>query len=401
MSEKLKNLEKKGLKVEQTTVKKKRKLSGVPGSVKESVCNRLGDYLKVINFLGDDYMSQRQFIQFCYELDMVEKDDRDTKITAIINDLVKADLVKKTRIGVTNAKMLLLTKYAKRWLIGAVTSQEVSATKAYKSDKPYLKSIMRMDYFLKEILPVFLKTGTTELEAMRERLKINKNTLLLKRKEAGAYYVDINRDQTFKADLDVNRAVEICRWCYYRLAVDKQRLNHPLNELEIKALKYDEDFQKGAYVGVWEQLKFNLKDDVASTKLEIIRREDIYLRTMYELINRDVVVHNVLKRDGFYVVNFRVFDAYNNADSHKIERSILATINMFKAVFKDHTNIKFYCTIYAFNEDMRGRIERAISQRLAKEADDPKKAILYRYGTDVAISYYSMDLHSRYLVSEE
>ena len=54
MSEKLKNLEKKGLKVEKTTVKKKRKLSGVPGSVKELVCNRLGDYLKVINFLGDD-----------------------------------------------------------------------------------------------------------------------------------------------------------------------------------------------------------------------------------------------------------------------------------------------------------------------------------------------------------
>lgn len=398
MSEKLKNLEKKGLKVEQTTVKKKRKLSGVPGTVKASVCERLGIYLKVINFLGDDYMAQRQFVQFCYELVLVEKDERDTKITAIINDLVKADLVKKTRIGVTNAKMLLLTKYAKRWLAGAVTSQEVSATKAYKSDKPYLKSIMRMDYFLKFIWPPLKNAGIKDLKAIEKVLENSHNSLLFKRKYSERYYYLMSQTEAFKSDLNTPRLTEMWRWCHYRLAIDKQRLKHDLNKFEVTALDYDEKIKNSS--SLWINLKYNLKEEVGKNTSPV-NREQNYLRTIYELINRDVVINSVSKKSDSYLVVFNVFDAYNNADINKIERSIVATIKMFNAMFNDGVKIKFKCTIHAFNDNMKDRIKRAIDQRLEKEHDDPAKAIQYRYGNNVQISYYSMNLHQNYLLSED
>ena len=398
MSEKLKKLEKKGLKVEKTTVKKKRKLSGVPGSVKESVCNRLGDYLKVINFLGDDFMAQRQFVQFCYELGLVKKDDRDTNITAIINDLVKADLVKKTRIGVTNAKMLLLTKYAKRWLAGAVTSQDVSATKAYKSDKPYLKSIMRMDYFLKFVWPNLKRAGINDLTAIEKVLENGHNSLLFKRKYSERYYYLLTQTEVFKSDLNTLRLTEMWRWCHYRLAVDKQRLNHDLNKFEVAALHYDEKSKNSA--SLWINLKYNLNEELGKNTPPVVREQN-YLRTLYELINRDVVITSVSKKSHSYLVVFNVFDAYNNADINKIERSIVATIKMFNAMFNADVQIKFKCTIHAFNDNMKDRIKRAIDQRLAKEHDDPSKAIKYRYLGDVQINYYSMNLHQNYLLSED
>lgn len=399
MSEKLKKLEEKGLKVEKNTVKKKRNLSGVPGSVKASVCNRLGNYLKVINFLGDDYMAQRQFVQFCYELKLVEKDDRDSKITAIINDLVRADLVKKTRIGVTNAKMLLLTKYSKRWLTGAITSQEVSATKAYKSDKPYLKSIMRMDYFLKFLWPVFKKSNVTDLELIKSALEDNKNSLLVKRKLAGDYYYDISSSKAFKSDLNTENLSFIWQWCHFRLAVDKERLNHALTEFEVNAVAYDNN-PKSKSKAIWQTLKYNLKEEVAKN-VNPVDREFSYLRTLYELINRDVVIHLFKKVNNVYHVDFHVFDAYNNADLNKIERSIIATIKMFTALFKDDVQINFKCTIHTFNKNMKDRVKRGIDQRLAKVHDDQSRAIKYRYGANVKISYYSMNLHENYLLSED
>lgn len=401
MSEKLKNLEKKGLKVEQTTVKKKRNLSGVPGSVKASVCERLGIYLKVINFLGDDYMAQRQFVQFCYELGLVEKDERDTKITAIINDLVKADLVKKTRIGVTNAKMLLLTKYAKRWLAGAVTSQEVSATKAYKSDKPYLKSIMRMDYFLKDVWPSFKKNGVKDLDKIKSMLGNNKNSLFLKRKSACDYYHNFHHTEAFQNDLNEPALRELYYWCYYRLAVDKQRLKHALSSLEASALEYHLNQEGAKFPSAnWKTLTYNLKEEVGKN-VSPVERERSYLRTLYELINRDVVIHIVQKKEGYYFIEFRVFDAYNNADVNKIERSIIATILMFRMMFKPNVVLVFRCKIHAFNDNMKDRIKRAIDQRLEKEHDDPAKAIQYHYGNNIQINYYSMNLHQNYLLSED
>lgn len=398
MSEKLKKLEEKGLQVEQTTVKKKRKLKGVPGTVKAKVCDRLGIYLKVINFMGDDYMSQRQFVQFCYELELVEKDDRDSKITKIINDLVRADLVKKTRIGATNAKMLLLTKYAKRWLVGAATSQEVSATKAYKSDKPFLKSIIKMDYFLKFILPSCKKIGVKDLDGIKKVMSNSKNSLLVKRKGSGDYYGKLYNTEVFKSDLNASELQEIWMWCYYRLAVDKQRLKHDLSEVESKAIAYD---KKTVKTSVWTSLKYNLKEDVASKRLSPVEREAVYTRTLYELINRDVVIGSISKKDDVYLINFEVFDAYNNADVNKIECSIAATVKMFQTIFKQGTKINFNCTIHVFNDNMKDRVKRGIERRLEKEHEDREKALKYRYLANVKISYYSVNLHENYLLSED
>lgn len=398
MSDKLKKLKEKGLTVEEETVKKKRKLSGVPGRVKASVCERLGIYLKVINFLGDDYMLQRQFIEFCYELGLVEKDERDSKITAIINDLVKADVVKKTRVGASNAKVLLLTKYAKRWLVGATSSQQVSATKAYKSDKPYLKSIIKMDYFLKDVWPFFKKNGIKDLDQIKSLLLNNKNSLFMKRNSAYDFYVSLN---DFESDLNTEVLNALFGWCYCRLAIDKTRLNHSLSTMEQQCLNYYLNQEKLKFPNQnWRQLAYNLKEEV-SKNLSPTERERSYLRTMYELINRDVVIHMVKKSQGYYTIDFRIFDAYNNADVVKIERSIIATILMFKSLFNPGVVLIFRCQIHVFNQNMADRVQRGIEQGLEKHSDDHQKALEYRYGACVNLTYYSIDLHRNYLLSDD
>ena len=117
---------------------------------KQSMCEKHEELLKIIDIIGNKMMLQKQFIELSIALGVVKD-----KFQAIkgIQELERAEIIKKIKFSGTSNKFILFRKYAIRYLAKANKSSDVSGISVVNSNKRYIENIMKVQFILTTIIP--------------------------------------------------------------------------------------------------------------------------------------------------------------------------------------------------------------------------------------------------------
>ncbi len=221
---------------------------------KQSMCEKYEELLKIINIIGYKMMLQKQFIELSIALGVVKD-----KFGAIkgIQELERAEIIKKIKFNGTSNKFILFRKYAIRYLAKASKSSDVAGISVVNSNKRYIENIMKVQFILTTIIPT----------AKNNNIELTLDNLLV-------FISELNCNILYKDN---------CMYKFYEELLNRTNLYFEKEEIE-------EDFQllknehikrlsnlKGISEKSEEKYRKNKEDYLFNSNIATLSRKNIYL----------------------------------------------------------------------------------------------------------------------------
>lgn len=278
---------------------------------KEEVCNKYKEYLEVINKLCNKIMLQKHLEELCIKLN-IAKDKFD--VLKAVQELEKAEIIKKIRFMSSTNKFIIFKKYAIRYLQKADSSQAVSAVAKINTNRRYYESIFKTNFIIKVIIQSMIKANIDlNLENLLKFIdSINCNILYNKNNISDFY-----RKNLFKYKNYLNRS-----------EVDK----------DINAL----DQQKENMLKNLNGEKTTSVKSKRKTKIDFLTES-----TIATLVRRDIYIAQIVKKDNSIIISAYFFDISNSQNAVNIALNYSICYRVFKRLFK--CNIKLYFRVCTTN----------------------------------------------------
>ena len=277
---------------------------------KEEACIKYKSYLDVIDKLGNKIMLEKQLISLCVKLNIAR--DRFIVLKAI-QDLEKAEVIKKINFGDSNNKIIIFKKYAIRFLGGFNSSQQVAAVPKVNSNNRYYLSYFKVQFILNTIiLSMEKKNMKLSLDSLLEYIDGLNSNIFYGKNNVLEYYNNLNKK--FKKHInedEFNRSLQLLNKEYINLK----------NNLGRKKINISED----------KFIKRNRK-----TKWDYLAEA-----TIGTLIRKDIYIAQIIKNDDVLHVNAYFFDVLNSQNSKNIILNYSICYTLFKRLFNCNINLKF------------------------------------------------------------
>lgn len=294
---------------------------------KQSMCEKYEELLKIINIIGYKMMLQKQFIELSIALGVVK--DKFQAIKAI-QELERAEIIKKIKFSGTSNKFILFRKYAIRYLAKASKSSDVAGISAVNSNKRYIENIMKVQFILTTIIPT----------AKKNNIELTLDNLLV-------FISELNCNILYKDN---------CMYKFYEELLNRTNLYFEKNEIE-------EDFQllknehskrlrnlKGISEKSEEKYRKNKEDYLFNSNIATLSRKNIYLAN---------IKYNV-KTDTTKVIAY-YFNMSIDKNSYTVALNYSILYNTMKRLFGNNINIEF--RVICINELIQHRIIEDLSRK--------------------------------------
>ncbi|MBI6089043.1 hypothetical protein H8J89_13605 [Clostridium perfringens] len=282
----------------------------ITNKAKEEACIKYKSYLDVIDKLGNKIMLEKQLISLCVKLNIAR--DRFIVLKAI-QDLEKAEVIKKINFGDSNNKIIIFKKYAIRFLGGFNSSQQVAAVPKVNSNNRYYLSYFKVQFILNTIiLSMEKKNMKLTLDSLISYIERLNSNILYRKNNVLEYYNNLNKK--FNNDInkdEFNRSLEL---------LDKEYINLT-NNLGRKKIDISED----------KFIKRNRK-----TKWDYLAEA-----TIGTLIRKDIYIAQIIKKEDYININAYFFDVLNSQNSKNIILNYSICYTLFKRLFNCNIKLKF------------------------------------------------------------
>lgn len=380
---------------------------------RKKACEKYNDFLELINLTGDYMMFQQHFI---YLADALGYATAPKIINDILPEMKRTGLVKTTPIGSSQAYFLILKKTSIRHLKGVDSSQQVSAVKGKNLENKKILNLMKIDYLIEEIIPIFLKKAEeinkkygktvvkTDITTLKKSLRKSHCNLLMKQKEQVEYYKYLMDTELLDENFLTIRAFK--RYALYNSARQKLSLNQVLSNIEQKALEYHENFYTEKYCydnggKEYEEIallknplerdtysqgghRHQYKKEQAYTKVYEYKRLPGDPRLLFSYQKKNIYIR-VLKKDSVELVMFNTKKSIPKDYFRNLLRSIYSTFLKF---YEGEFKIKL--TIYFFNKHQVNAFKTMFSNSKFDMQDG-----IHRF----EIKAISMDIADEYLMT--
>lgn len=383
---------------------------GVTNRIKEEVCQRYSSYLRLIYCFGNKVMLRKQLFEYAKFFGLAN-DYHDFHLQ--IKELVYADILRQeffVALGrSTQLHVLVLRKYAIRFIEAKQKSYEVSAVPKSNSNERILLSLFKNAFILQIIIPRFITTGRDlTFDNLFDYICSLGSNILYKKNES-IYYLD---NLLKKPDLSP--------------FVKVNELKHIIWNLEERREKQLRGLWKGAKMG---RGKGKGKDLIVNE--EEIRQN--LLRYQYHRNRGSIDVMDIVSKKDKKIINYSIdnmfgvhayivrlfrdgtqnririsvcfFDLNNSQDIHKFTSNIACMYQMFVRYF--NIPVFLHVGIFALDEEAKNNIvtkmEEKVKDFFTKEEKKTKMdATLENWGinafmrTHLKISVSHLDLTNRY-----
>ena len=310
-------------------------------SEKERVCSQYEELLKIIYIIGNKVILQSQFLEIARLFNLIKTDYEANKI---IKELEESELIKKEQFLDTKYKVLILRKYAIKFLENKESSYDVAAVPKHSTERA-VTSVIRAYNFI-EHSKLLVEYPSFCLDFCIQKVKGSGSTYLYKKNEGLEYLNFISKSNLYNVDNKI-----------YKLTKEKR------DEAIMNRMKgQNKRLHKGSKGKLYSECNVNLEDKIES----IINYKDIRTRiekeldktTVDTLLNSNIYVIGFSKKDGIIVVNAEIYDIQN---INRIIEKILKLCYVYRTILKD--KCKFNIKICVENEVAKKRILNALSYK--------------------------------------
>lgn len=346
---------------------------------KIEICRKYRVYLELIFIIGNCVMLQKQFYEICRKLNISISDYQTRKV---LNELEKAQIIKKQKFLYSKNNLIVLRKFAIRFLLNKDYSNQVSSLPK-NIDRRALHSVFKSDIIIKIIDRCDLYDWDNFLDKMYDL-----NSSLLYNKYKGIYYHEM---LIRKYNLNIQNQELYLRCCK----------NHERMLLNLQKHKYNEDNN------INNSYSSYINDDLEIKKSDNINLDNL---TMNTLINSNVYIQSIIDLIESKIVEVLIIDINNTQNINKIIQNIISSCIVMCNIFKD-SNIEFRFKLVIWDEAAKDNIKNKLSRKepykemncIRNKLDSYKvegKNILFDLGldiNDIKISICHLDFYNKYL----
>lgn len=313
----------------------------VTNEKKQNTCNKYHEYLRAIYVLGNKMMLQSQFIDIIVILG-IAKD----KFEAIrgIQELERAEIIKKIKFSGTSNKFILFKKYAIRYFAKASKSSKVAGLSAVNSNKRYIENIMKVQFILTTIIPT----------AKRNNIELTLDNLIefIDKLNCNILYKDNNMYKFYEQLL--NRT---------SLFFDKEEM-----ELDFQRLKDEHDKRIKNLKGIGEvnekKYRKNKYDYLFNSNMATLSRKNVYLAN----------IKYSKKTDTTRIIAY-YFNISIDKNSYAVALNYGILYNTMKRLFGNNINIEF--RVVCLNKLIQHRIIEDLSKKRINPRTKEKRTDTY------------------------
>lgn len=375
---------------------------------KEEVCQRYSIYLRLIYFFGNKVMLRKQLFEYAKVFGLAN-DYHDFHLQ--IKELVYADILRQELFVAlgrsTQLYVLVLRKYAIRFIESKQKSYEVSAVPKSNSNDRILLSLFKNAFILQNIIPHFISNRSIQdltFSNLYDYIFSIGSNILYKKNEAIYYLGDLLKNSALAPFIKVNE------------------LKHIILDLEERREKQLSGLWKGAKMGRGKGKGKNLIVNEEEIRQNLLRYQHFSIDVMDMVSKKDKKIINYgidnmfgvhayvvrLSRDGTHNrirISVCFFDLNNSQDIHKFASNIACMYQMFVRYF--NIPIFLHVRIFALDEEAKNNIVTKMEEKVKdfftkEEKKNKMDATLENWGmspsmrTHLKISVSHLDLTNRY-----
>jgi hypothetical protein len=328
---------------------------------KNITCEKYEDYLKIIHLFGNNVMLLKQLRELGRELALFSSP---SMFQRQMEELLENDIIKYEPFllsdRVTQHKVIILKKYALRFLKGATESggsQKVAPVPSLKTNERILLSIFKNSFILQRVIPFLRKTGNViTLKSILEAMKNNFMSILIE-KNKGLDYAK-HYSNMFHDFLDVEVITEqICR-----LEESTQKRNKGLEygsksfngkgraSISESGMNVETAIRKGNGQNKSQSTLFANKNKLLDQfTFENMIRSNIHIVSVKRIYNYVENGSNgqITRSPSKLQVNALLFDHLNRQDLYSFAKQIACFYKMLNDMMgKDPNNIENYYEMY-------------------------------------------------------
>ena len=303
---------------------------------KQEICKKYDEYLKLIDIVGDKIILLEQLIELSVLLNIASNK---FEIIRAVKEMEDNEVIKKIRYSNTKNKVILLKKYAIRYLKGVNSSSKVASLPVVTTNKRYDLRILKNNFIINEIIK----------EMQLREIKLNLNNLII--------YINLNRCNIL---LKNNESIK-----YYNQLINDNKLKINKNEIvyDCNNLKMQNDIIKANLNGI----AIKNIDRKIKTKSDIL-----YNSNIATLMRKNIYIKNIVQNEKMTRVNLYYLNVSNKANPYVIALNYTIAYNIMERLFGENIYLEF--NIIVQNELIKLNILNELNKKgINQRTREPRK----------------------------
>ena len=277
---------------------------------KERVCSEYKELLKIIYIIGNKVILQSQFLDKKY-------------------------------------KLLVLRKYSIKFLEKKEKSNDVAAVPKNSTERA-VTSVIRAYNFI-EHSKLLKRHPNFCLDFCISKVKGLGSTYLYKKNEGLEYLNFISKSNIYRTDNEI-----------HKLSIEKRN-----EAIKNRVKGQNKRLHKGSKGKLYSEYNVNLEKKIESvTNYKDVRtriEKELDNATIDTLLNSNIYVRGLSKKDGLIVVNAEIYDINNTQNINRIIEKILKICYIYRNILKE--KCKFNITICVVSKTAQERLLDAFNQK--------------------------------------
>lgn len=332
---------------------------------KQAICEQYHEYLKIVYGLGNKVMVLKQLWNYAKELGMARN------LNEFYIQMAKLEQYEITRKEPfvaygkeTQLQMIVLRKYAIRFIEGKQSSYDVASVPVANSNERILVSTFKNCYIQSKILPrVRNESGKITFESIVDMLNRDCSTIMLNKNEGAGYLSQLASDQRFQKELYVaGIAYDIEKM----RTVDQRRLAGLRKGSASRGGKGRGKLNSSFDMPLDEVIRdySNRNDDVI--RFVSPKNQRIQCFSVDTMLNCNYHIAQIKSIQNRLHVTVLMFDIFNKQDAYKIAVDIACIYHMVSRYINTTTEYKLKIGVICLDEAAAGRV-KAHSETLVRD----------------------------------
>ncbi|WP_091013343.1 hypothetical protein [Paenibacillus amylolyticus] len=300
---------------------------------KQMVCEKYRVYLEIIYRFGNKIMLMKQLFHYAQTMGIARSF---SAFYGSITELINNDVLRKesfTAFGKkTQLQMLVMKKYAIRFLEEKPDSYSVASVKKALGNERILISIFKNQYILNKVIPRIQKECTrVTLGTIIDLLERDNSTILYNKNHGLSFLEKMKNEATLQKYLDMLSVEQDIN----KMQKIKQRMGQGLR----KGSKASDGKGRGRLY-LPEVSSMDRIDNIAKRSQDLSKEEKVHHYTLDTMLSFNAYIAQIKVSEGKVKITALIFDIFNRSNIYKVATHIACMYHIFTRYFNDQIELK-------------------------------------------------------------
>lgn len=349
----------------------------VKNEEKMELCRKYRVYLEMIFILGNNVMLQKQFYDISKKLNISISDYQTRKA---LDELEKAQIIKKQNFLYSKNKVIVLKKFAIKFLLNKESSNKVASTPK-SIDTRVITSVFKVDRLIKIIDAYEIYSWDNFLDKMYDV-----NSSLIYNKSKGIFY--------------------------HEMLINKYNLNLYEQEAYLRGVENYDKMLSNLEYGRHNTIDTSILDsnDYIPISNTTTKTRKIENATIDTLLNSNIHIQSIIDLTDTKIIEVVIMDVNNSQSINKIIDNIIISCIVMRGIFKE-INIEFRFKIVMWDAIAKENVKSMLNKKNINEEYNyiRNKLDSYKFDgrnvlldlkldiNDIKISLCDIDIYKKYL----